>query len=72
MKMVVSRKGSTTIMGAPNPMDMFTYSFGNTYRVMEDNQVEEYVKLQVNRGFVCAVFNYEGSFHAQTQVVKAA
>lgn len=72
MKLVMSRKLHT--VNPPSNADIVSVlnsGFGNTSRVMNDSEVDEYVSTQASRGFVCYVFDHTGTFHSQTTVVRA-
>lgn len=73
MKIIVSRKSNAAVpTGEVNIANLLSSGLGNSYKFVSDEEAEGYINLQVLRGFVCFSFDFSGTFHAHTTVVKAA
>lgn len=72
MKLVITRKPLLT--RKPNEEELsnlLNSAFGNTVRVMPDDEVEQFVEEQAKRGFVCYEFAYTGTYQSHTTVIKS-
>lgn len=72
MKLVITRKPS--LNKSPNEEELsilLNSVFGNSVRVMPDQDVGPFVEEQATRGFVCYVFDYTGTYQSHTTVIKS-
>lgn len=73
MKLVISRKNHGVHRAVSNDdlVNTINNGFGNTFRAVNDADVEAYVTEQATRGFVCYVFDHESIYQGQTTVIKS-
>lgn len=71
MKIVISRKHTGKRESESSLINALNSGFGNVFKVMTDDEVDAYIEAQALRGNVCFSFDYTGTFHAQTTVIKA-
>lgn len=67
MKLIATRKPRDSDVSA----ETLNSVFGNSFKVVPDNEAEAYIAEHVGRGFVCFEFDHTGTYQRQTTVVKS-
>lgn len=71
MKLILSRKASTVVVPEASVINTLNSGFGNTFKVMPDNEVDNYIQIQALRGMVCFEFDHTGTYQIQTTIIKS-
>ena len=71
MKLIASRKNPTSPNAATDIPSLLNSGFGVTYKVVEDQDVDQYIEAQALRGNVCFEFSHTGTYQSQTTIIKS-